>query len=86
MNFDQLSKILKKKILVHEFIKKIQIEDKSFLHKNHITNKEGKFHIKLTIDSEKLKKKNKIEANRFIYKILDQEIKTYIHSLQIVFI
>ena len=86
MNINKLVKIIEKKILSQDCITKVKIEDKSFLHKNHITNKEGKFHIKLTIDSEKLKKKNKIEANRFIYKILDQEIKTYIHSLQIVFI
>ncbi len=86
MNFDQLSKILNKKILVYEFIKKIQIEDKSYLHKNHITNKAGKFHIKLKIESKELKKKNKIESNRFIYKILDYEIKTYIHSLQIIIV
>ncbi len=86
MNFDELSKILKKKILVYEFIKKIQIEDKSFLHKNHITNKPGKFHIKLKIESKELKKKNKIYSTRFIYKVLDYEIKTYIHSLQIIFL
>ena len=85
MNINQLSEIIKKKLSVYEFIKRVNIEDKSFLHKNHKTNEKGKFHIKLKIESEKLKNKNKLDSNRFIYKILDHEIKTYIHSLQIKF-
>ena len=86
MNINQLSEIIKKKLSVYEFIKKVNIEDKSFLHKNHKTNEKGKFHIKLKIESEKLKNKNKIDSNRFIYKILQDELKNHIHSLQIEFI
>tara|TARA_B100002052_G_C15775817_1_gene549238 strand:+ start:99 stop:359 length:261 start_codon:yes stop_codon:yes gene_type:complete len=86
MNINQLSEILKKKILSYEIIKKVEIEDKSFLHKHHKSNEAGKFHIVLKIDSEELKKKSKIDSNRFLYKILDDEIKLYIHSLQIKFI
>ena len=85
MNINQLSEILKKKILLYEIIKKVEIEDKSFLHKNHKSNEAGKFHIVLKIESKQLKKKSKIYTKRFIYKILDHEIKTYIHSLQIKF-
>tara|TARA_B100000287_G_scaffold95098_1_gene87251 strand:- start:508 stop:768 length:261 start_codon:yes stop_codon:yes gene_type:complete len=83
MNINQLSEIIKKKLSVYEFIKRVNIEDKSFLHKNHKTNEKGKFHIKLKIESEKLKNKNKLDSNRFIYKILQAELKNYIHSLQI---
>ena len=86
MNINQLSEILKKKILLYEIIKKVEIEDKSFLHKKHKTNKEGKFHIKLKIESEELKNKSKLDSNRFIYKVLEYELKNYIHSLQIEFI
>ena len=64
-------------------IEKIDIEDKSFLHKNHTSNQEGKFHLKLIINSDELKKLNKIESNKKVYKALDQEMKDYIHSLQI---
>ena len=85
MNINQLSEILEKKILFYDFVKKIQIEDKSFLHKNHKTNIEGKFHIKLKIESNKLKKKKKLDSNRFIYKILKNELENYIHSIQIEF-
>ena len=86
MNINQLSKIVKKKILKHKIIQNIDIEDKSFLHKKHKNNDLGKFHLKLKIKSDVLKVKNRIESNKFIYKILDQEMKNNIHSLQILFI
>ena len=64
-------------------IEYLKIEDKSFLHKNHKTNDKEKFHLKLTIQSKELKKLIKIKAMRFVYKILDEELKKYIHSIQI---
>ena len=64
-------------------IDKITIEDKSFLHKNHLGNKEGKFHLKIKIESLELQKLSRIESTKKIYKILDLELKEYIHSLQI---
>ena len=76
-------KLLKKKILSQDCISKVYIEDKSFLHRNHKSNENGKFHIVLSIESNELKKKNKLYSTRFIYKILDNELKNYIHSLQI---
>ena len=86
MDINQLSKIVKKKILDNELIENVELEDKSFLHKNHKTNNPNKFHIKLTINSEKLKNMSRIESNKIIFKLLDKEIKNYIHSLQILFI
>ena len=86
MDINQLSEIVKKKILEHKIIKSIEVEDKSFLHKNHKSSKEGKFHLKLKIESKELKKKNKIESHKFIFNILHYEMKLYIHSLQILFI
>ena len=59
------------------------IEDKTFLHKNHPGQENNKFHLKIFIESEELKKLNKIESNKKIYKILDEELKNHIHSLQI---
>tara|TARA_Y100001970_G_C13798304_1_gene633719 strand:- start:166 stop:426 length:261 start_codon:yes stop_codon:yes gene_type:complete len=85
MDINQLSEVIKKKILKHKIIKNVEIEDKSFLHKNHKSKEEGKFHIILKIESFELKRRNKIESSRYIYKVLDFEIKTYIHSLQILF-
>ena len=86
MDIIQLSQIVKKKILYHKIIESVEVEDKSFLHKKHKLNNLEKFHIKLKIKSNELKKKNKIESNKFIYKILDVEMKKHIHSLQILFI
>ena len=83
MNINQLIEIVEKKILSQDCISKVYIEDKSFLHKNHKSNESGKFHILLSIVSPELKKKNKLNSTRFIYKILDDELKNYIHSLQI---
>ena len=59
------------------------IEDKTFLHKNHIGHESNKFHLKISIESDELKKLSKIDSNKKIYKILDEELKKYIHSLQI---
>tara|TARA_B100000586_G_scaffold18779_1_gene12527 strand:- start:844 stop:1104 length:261 start_codon:yes stop_codon:yes gene_type:complete len=86
MDINQLSTIIKKKILEHRIVKSVEIEDKSFLHKDHKSNEKGKFHIKLKIKSDELNKKTKIESNKFIFKILNKEMKFHIHSLQILFI
>ena len=83
MDINQLSQIVKKKILDNKFIEDVQLEDKSFLHKNHKNNNPNKFHLKLNIKSDTLKKMSRIESNKIIFKILDQEMKNYIHSLQI---
>ena len=75
--------LLKKKLQNHIKIESINIEDKSFLHKNHVGNQKGKFHLKIKLDSIELKKMNKIDSNKKIYKILDKELKEFIHSIQI---
>ena len=64
-------------------IENIKIEDKSFLHKNHPGNQEGKFHLKISLISSELKTMGQIQSNKKIYKILDKEIKESIHSIQI---
>ena len=86
MDINNLISIIKEKILVEIQCEDLKIEDKSFLHKNHKGNDDSKFHIKLTIKSEQLKQYSKIESNKLIYKTLDEEMKKYIHSLQILII
>ena len=83
MDINELITIVKNKLLNQINIESINIEDKSFLHKNHKGNQEGKYHLKIIIISRELKKMNKIESNKKIYKILDLEIKEFIHSIQI---
>ena len=83
MNINDLIAIIKKKLHNQINIKSIKIEDKSFLHKNHAGNQEGKFHLKISLISSELKTMNRIESNKKIYKSLEKEMKDYIHSIQI---
>ena len=83
MDINDLIAIVKKKLQNQINIESIKIEDKSFLHKNHAGNKEGKFHLKISLISSELKTMTKIESNKKIYKILDKEMKESIHSIQI---
>ena len=83
MNINELIAIVKKKIEKNISIENIKIEDKSFIHKKHKNNQKGKFHLKIEIISNELKNMSKIESNKKIYKILDNEMKEWIHSLQL---
>ena len=83
MNINELIAIVKKKLQAEIVMQNLKIEDKSFLHKNHLGHQEGKFHLKLIINSKELVKKNKITSTKIIYKILDIELKKHIHSIQI---
>ena len=84
MDINELIAIVKKKIEKKIVVENIIIEDKSFLHKNHPGNENNKYHIKILIDSKELKKMNKIESNKKIYKLLGEELKNFIHSIQII--
>ena len=83
MDINDLIAIVKKKLTNQIEIDSVKIEDKSFLHKKHTGNKEGMYHLKITLSSRELKNMNRIESNKKIYKILDKELKEYIHSIQI---
>ena len=83
MDIISLIAIVKDKIKKEILIESIKIEDKSFLHKKHSGNQPGKFHLKIIIKSDQLKKLTKIQRTKKIYKILDYEIKNFIHSIQI---
>ena len=83
MDINELIAIVKKKLTDQIDIESIEIEDKSFLHKNHAGNQEGRYHLKIILNSNELKALSRIESNKRIYKILDKELKEYIHSIQI---
>ena len=86
MDINQLSKKIENKLLNDSFIKSVKIIDNTYKHLKHNSHQKGKFHIKLEINSEILKKTNRVQSNKVIYKILSEELKTDIHSLQISFI
>ena len=83
MDINELIAIVKKRLQSKIVIEDILIEDKSFLHKNHSGNQPNKFHLKISLKSNQLKKMKRIDSNKKIYQILDKEMKEFIHSLQI---
>ena len=86
MDINELIAIVKKKLQKEINFEDINIEDKTFLHKNHASNQDGKFHLKITLKSVDLKKISRIESNKKIYKLLDKELREFIHSIQILII
>tara|TARA_B100001093_G_C26805485_1_gene1005291 strand:+ start:175 stop:435 length:261 start_codon:yes stop_codon:yes gene_type:complete len=83
MNINKLNAIIKKKLKQNIEVEKIIIEDKSYLHKNHSGNQEGKFHLKILLKSKELHKMSKIDSNKKVYSILNEELKQFIHSIQL---
>ena len=83
MDINNLVDNIKTKLLKNYFIKNVIIEDKTYLHLKHSSHQINKFHIKLTIESEYFKKISKLEASKKIHKIIEYEIKNFIHSIQI---
>tara|TARA_B100001778_G_scaffold249142_1_gene209376 strand:+ start:233 stop:493 length:261 start_codon:yes stop_codon:yes gene_type:complete len=86
MDINKISKKIESKLLSDTSISDVKIIDNTFKHLKHSSHQKGKFHIKLEINSDLLKNKNRVESNKVIYKILSEELKTEIHSLQISFI
>ena len=63
--------------------KNVILIDNSSLHSRHKSFDEKKFHLKIIIESEKLKKMNKIDAHKEIYSVLKNEMNSRIHALEI---
>ena len=79
MNINELNSIIRSKISQNISFQKITMEDKTYLHEK------NKFHIKLIIKSDELSKMSRVDSNKKIYKILEYELKNYIHSIQVLF-
>ena len=63
---------------------KLLLIDNSNLHSKHKFFDSEKFHLKLIIKSEKLKKMKRIDSHRAIFETLDEEMKKKIHALEII--
>ena len=73
-----------KKIVTDELNpENISLIDNSNLHVKHKSFDPKRFHLKLIIESKKLRKMNKIDAHKLIFSILKNEMKTSIHALEI---
>ena len=78
--FDQI----KEKIIKSINPKNIILIDNSSLHTKHKSFDLNKYHLKIIIESEKLRKMNKIDAHKEIFSILKEEMNNKIHALEIV--
>tara|TARA_B100000427_G_scaffold295971_1_gene275398 strand:+ start:1519 stop:1770 length:252 start_codon:yes stop_codon:yes gene_type:complete len=77
--FDQIKEKINKEINPENII----LIDNSNLHSKHKSFDKNRFHLKIIIKSEKLKKMDKIFAHKKIFSILKEEMKNKIHALEI---
>ena len=74
---------IKAKIIKSINPKNIILIDNSSLHSKHKSFDVNKYHLKIIIESEKLKKMDKITVHRKIFSILKDEMQSKIHALEI---
>ena len=80
MNFlNEVKKKINKEINPENVI----LIDNSHLHKKHKFFDKNKFHLKVIIQSVKLKNMDKISAHKKIFSILEKEMNEKIHALEI---
>ena len=77
--FDEICKKLKKEITIEN----IKIVDNSYKHKGHKFYSPEKFHLELKIKSLFLSSLSRVNAQKMIMKILNDDLKTKIHALEI---
>ena len=77
--FDEIKEKINKKINT----KNIVLIDNSSFHTKHKSFDPDKLHLKIIIESEKLKRMNKVAAHKEIFSILKEEMKNKIHALEI---
>ena len=77
--FGQIKEKINKKINPENII----LIDNSIFHRKHKSFDEDKLHLKIIIESKKLKIMNKIAAHKKIFSILKNEMKNKIHALEI---
>jgi len=77
--FDKIKEKINKKINPENLI----LIDNSSFHTKHKSFDSNKFHLKIIIKSEKLKKMDKIAAHKEIFLILKDEMNNKIHALEI---
>jgi BolA protein len=75
--------LVEKKIKNNLQIDRIEIIDNTYKHSKHKFYNKDKLHLKIVIKSNFLKTLNKIEAHKKIMNILEEELKSKIHSLEI---
>ena len=77
--FDEINKKLKQQIQIEELV----IVDNSHKHRGHKFYSTEKFHLHLKIKSNYLKSISRLNAQKLVMKILEKDLKTKIHALEI---
>ena len=77
--FDEIEEKLRNNLK----IEKIEIVDNSHKHKGHKFFSPEKYHLNLKIKSFHLNSISRINAQKMIMKVLQDELKTRIHALEI---
>ena len=74
---------IKDKLKENIKIESIELIDNSHKHKSHKFFSPEKYHIQLKIKSLYLNSISRISAQKMVMKVLDDELKTKIHALEI---
>ena len=77
--FDKVKEKINKSINPENLI----LIDNSSMHAKHKSFDQNKFHLKIIIQSEKLRNMDKIAAHKEIFSILKEEMDQKIHALEI---
>ena len=77
--FNEIDKKLKEQIEIEE----LKIVDNSYKHKGHKSFSPEKFHLHLTIKSLYLNSISRVNAQKLVMKILNEDLKKKIHALEI---
>ena len=64
-------------------IENIEVVDNSYMHKGHKSFSRGKYHLHLKIKSLFLNSISRLSAQKMIMKVLQDDLKTKIHALEI---
>jgi len=78
--YEEIKKKIKRKINPKNMV----LIDNSYLHTKHQSFDVNKLHLKIIIDSQKLREMSKIDAHKEIFSILKKEMENKIHALEIV--
>ena len=77
--FDEIKSKLKKQVEIEELV----LVDNSHKHKGHKFFSPEKFHLNLKVKSLYLNSISRVNAQKIIMKILEEDLKNRIHALEI---
>lgn len=76
--------LIKKKLLNNLGINDVEVINNSYLHQNHQQSpNNGISHFKLIIKDKQLSELPKVKSHQKIYSCLSEEMKSFIHALEI---